>query len=161
MIRSPIRKPLTTRASCRATLWGSRKGERRTGGYRLIPSYAVGRLRWARPIAPRRTRGRSRGSFPAITEHKMTPDRLRVKWRAPGLARAVASLRRAGIVPALGRLHPRAILGGTPGAGLVLRERRSVPQNGVHDAPGGLDRVFAREERRVAADGIPQESLVR
>src|SRR5262245_25260044 len=79
----------------------------------------------------------------------------------------------AGAVDSSGHLaRPRVVpaaLGGQqpinfrrpPGALVILMERGCVPKRRVHDTPGSLNRVLAREERGIAVDGVAQESLIR
>jgi hypothetical protein len=56
---------------------GSLEGERRTGGYLFFTSTWIG---WRQPNAAQRVRGRSKWNIAAMTRHKMTRERARVKW---------------------------------------------------------------------------------
>lgn len=67
---------------------------------------------------------------------------------------------RCRVVPAADIGSNRIGLMRPPSSGLVLEDRRNVTKNWIHDAPGGLDRIFAVEERCIAAHGIAQQAFV-
>src|SRR5260370_39927548 len=66
----------------------------------------------------------------------------------------------AGVMPASFRRECLIGLGRSPCPRLVFIERCRVPENRVDHPPGGLDRIFPRKQRRVAARGVSQKPLI-
>src|SRR5260221_12905040 len=64
------------------------------------------------------------------------------------------------IVPATVRRDERVGLFRSPRAALVWNRPRMVFEDGIDGRPRGFDRVPAREERAVAAQGVAQQTLV-
>src|SRR5579875_715558 len=79
-------------------------------------------------------------------------------WPAPGRAAVGSAVAR--IVPGPVPLDQVGRRGRAPGAGAVGQGRRMVAEHPVDHLPGGLDRVLAREQRRVALERIGEQPLV-
>src|SRR6476660_9658141 len=66
-----------------------------------------------------------------------------------------------GIVPATLAFHDALGFGRSPGAGLVLEQRRGILEDWIDHAPCCLDAIIAREERPVAAYGVAEQTRIR
>src|SRR5437660_5737701 len=73
---------------------------------------------------------------------------------------AARSERRPRVVPAVAVGDDRIGRGWPPRPAAVAMQGRPVVENGVDDAPRGLDGILAREERRIAIQRIAEEALV-
>src|SRR6185503_18846779 len=104
---------------------------------------------------------------PTATAATSIPTPCRACARLPWLPRNQSISERRLLLIAAGGVVPAADVCGqlvglarAPGAGLVLVDGRHVAEHGVYDAPRSLDRVLAREERRVALHRVAQQTLV-